>query len=63
MRDIGWVLLAPFGLAAFVILGPLVAVGIVLWTILLGLAALVSYMARDLPADLRRLFRKLDETG
>ena len=58
MKDIGWVLLAPLGLAAFVVLGPFVAVGIVLWTILLLLIGCASYTLRgDAWRDLQRLGR------
>ena len=64
MKDIGWVLLAPVGLVAFIVLGPFVAVGIVLWTILLSLYAITLYVLRgDAWHDLQRLRRWIFTTN
>ena len=60
MRDIGWVLLAPVGLVALIVLGPLVVIGVVLWTILLILVGAASYLlGGDALSDLQRLYRWL----
>jgi hypothetical protein len=60
VRDIGWTLLAPVGLVALVVLGPLVVIGIVLWTILLILVGAASYLlGGDALSDLQRLYRWL----
>jgi len=60
VRDIGWVLLAPVGLVALIVLGPLVVIGVVLWTILLILVGAASYLlGGDALSDLQRLYRWL----